>query len=140
MKLHAVEECGACERLENIGMCAFQQCSMIIEHISIPSTVRLIGVKTFCHHMWLKEVELSEGLENIDTAAFVMCVSLKCIQIPSTTSHQIDWSHDIWLLHTQLKEVELCKKLASEILYYTFGQEEILDCIKIPSLVKSLEL
>jgi hypothetical protein len=55
-----------------------------VTHIKVDPAVKEIGEKAFdgCHQ--LINVELNEGLEQIDDKAFRWCTSLESIIIPST--------------------------------------------------------
>lgn len=65
---------------------AFTVCTLL-QHISIPSTVKEIGRCAFLSCTQLVNVELREGLERIHEWAFRECSSLERIIIPSTVNN-----------------------------------------------------
>lgn len=68
----------------NIGHNAFSNCYEIgIESITIPSTVISIGDGAF-EYSTVKNLILSEGIENIGDFAFSYCRSIESIKIPSS--------------------------------------------------------
>jgi hypothetical protein len=57
--------------------------SAILE-ISIPGSVKKLGVRCFTESKQLSKVELNDGLEEIETCAFSYCPLLESITIPKT--------------------------------------------------------
>ncbi len=55
-----------------------------IREISIPSSVKKLGVRCFTESKQLSKVELNDGLEEIETCAFSDCPLLESITIPKT--------------------------------------------------------
>jgi len=67
--------------LEEIGDCAFSQCTSL-HAIVIPPLVKVIPFRAFYECSALTSVVLSEGLEEIGEGAFCGCTSLHAIIIP----------------------------------------------------------
>ena len=80
----------------------------------------------------LVEVELCEGLEEIEGIAFRDCTSLKRFKVPSTVK---EIGGDAFSECNQLVEVELCKGL-ERIESYAFCNCTSLKRFKVPSTVK----
>lgn len=57
-----------------------------LTEITVPSTVKKIGVSAFADDESLEKVTLSEGTEIIDGCAFMGCRALKTVAIPSTVT------------------------------------------------------
>ncbi|KAL3762363.1 hypothetical protein ACHAWU_003868 [Discostella pseudostelligera] len=72
-----------CDGLEKIIDNAFRCCSLL-ERITIPSSVKVIGKDAFLWCEKLTKVELHEGLEIVDDRAFRCCLSLDHFDAPST--------------------------------------------------------
>ncbi|MBR3598019.1 MAG: leucine-rich repeat protein [Clostridia bacterium] len=53
---------------------------------TVPDTVRLIDVQAFAYNYFIEEIVMSEGLSEINTAAFEGCKSLKFITLPESVS------------------------------------------------------
>ena len=71
------------ESVVGIGEHAFYNCDALT-YIRIPSSVKNIGRESFYDCAQLAFVDLSEGVETIDSYAFYSCPSLTHITIPST--------------------------------------------------------
>lgn len=70
------------EGIVEIGMSAFSQCNMT--KVSVPSSVKRIKFHGFNNCEKLKEIKLSEGLEEIADAVFFYCDKLQSIHIPQS--------------------------------------------------------
>lgn len=55
-----------------------------LKEVTIPSTIKEIGVEAFAHCTSLKKVLFVPGVKKINKYAFAHCTSLKKIEIPST--------------------------------------------------------
>lgn len=73
------------QSLENIGMCAFQLCTLL-PGVKIPEKVKTIPYQCFYRCDSLSSVELPEALETIEPRAFEGCHSLKNIYIPNSVT------------------------------------------------------
>ncbi len=73
------------EGLEEIGACAFFECTLLHE-IVFPHAVKVIQDRAFTLCSQLSCVVLGEGLEEVGEAAFEECTSLHEIFIPSIVS------------------------------------------------------
>ena len=76
-----------CEGLEQIPKDTFMCCNSL-KVISIPSSVKEIGIEAFSGCFQVMEVGLSEGIQKIDTSAFQYCFSLRNVALPSTLASQ----------------------------------------------------
>ena len=74
------------EGLHWIGNSAFYHCRLL-ESITLPSTITIIGGYAFEGCIKLNEVVLNEGLKTIDSFAFEGCKSLTSIKLPSTVTN-----------------------------------------------------
>ncbi len=70
------------EGLTNIGEGAFRGTS--VETLSLPTTLKAVGIGAFENCINLKSVILSEGVESIGEDAFFNCTSLKRITLPKS--------------------------------------------------------
>ncbi len=105
-----------------------------VTHVKVDPTVKVIGKDAFGCCYQLRNVELCEGLEQIDAWSFGFCTSLTSISIPSTVKVIGDEAFDCC---NQLRNVKLCEGL--EILDdHAFGNCIELERINIPSTVKRI--
>ncbi|MBQ8526820.1 MAG: leucine-rich repeat domain-containing protein [Clostridia bacterium] len=85
------------EGITAISNYMFVNCSEV-EEVTIPSTVKTIGMYAFMYCSSLKTVNMYEGLTEIRTGAFNGCDSLEAVEIPSTViainSNEISYSSD----------------------------------------------
>ena len=99
-------------------------------HISIPSTVEIIGPLAFSNCSRLIEVELCEGLQQIQQNAFLVCYSLERISIPSSVK---EIGFGAFMYCSQLRNVELGEGLEN-IGRYAFAYCGSLERIVVPSV------
>ena len=111
----------------------FHSCTSL-ESISIPSSVRDIGLCAFIGCTQLMNVELMEGLRCIIAGAFGFCTSLESISIPSSVR---DIGPCALNGCTQLMYVELCDGMEYIREEAFFGCTS-LRSISIPSTVKRI--
>lgn len=112
---------------------AFTDCEKLQE-ISIPSSVKEIGLISFSQCKELKEISLPSGLEKIGEAAFSGCESIKEISIPENVNEipeKCFWGC------SELENIELKEGIQ------TIGYEAFFNCyslkeITIPASVKSI--
>ena len=71
------------EGVTHLGDHMFRFCYDLAE-VSLPSTLKGIGVKTFEHCYSIKTITLPEGLEIIDVSAFQQCDGLIEVYIPNS--------------------------------------------------------
>ncbi len=110
----------------------FANCN--IKSINITSSVKVIGIGAFHNCKQLVEVTLCDGLEIIDTAAFVECTSLKSVAIPSTVK---TIGKGAFEKCEQFVEVTLCDGLET-IDGGAFNECTSLKSVAIPSTVKTI--
>ena len=72
------------EGVVSIGTGAFRWCGL--ETISLPKSLRKVGIEAFYNSNGLTDIVLPEGLETIGQRAFAACYGLKTIVIPSTVT------------------------------------------------------
>jgi hypothetical protein len=91
--------------LASMDQSAFMGCTLL-DRVSIPSTIKVIGDHAFLGCTHLMYVELSEGLERFDEGAFCKCTSLERIRIPSTVKVIFEYAfyHCTHLIHFELRE------------------------------------
>ena len=113
------------EGITKIDPQTFKDC-MELTTITIPRTVKAIGVSAFANCVSLKKIIFNEGLEEIEENAFTGCASLEEINFPST------------LRSIGLEAFSHCKNLKSLILpegllqmYSSYYNEDI-NNITIP--------
>lgn len=70
------------EGLVTIGESAFR--GTAIEQLSLPTTLKAIGISAFENCVNLNRVIISEGVENIGKEAFLNCLSLKSLTVPKS--------------------------------------------------------
>lgn len=121
------------EGLECIGACAFVNC-VLLSHINIPSSVKVIDGGAFLNCASLESVELPDGLEVLGKIAFRGCESLQSIKIPPRIKviDELTFADCIALQNVHLPEgLETIEEAAFQ---YCIS----LRHIKIPSTVREL--
>lgn len=75
--------------LEHIGDYAFAYCNKISGPLTLPSTVKHVGAYAFaqCHAM--TAIELSKGLESVDSRAFYQCIGVTEVNVKALTPPQL---------------------------------------------------
>ena len=76
------------EGLQEIGEQAFGYqngywCGMAASHIELPSTLKKIGKNAFAGSIFITDLYLPDGLEEIGELAFAQCNSLETVSIPA---------------------------------------------------------
>jgi BspA type Leucine rich repeat region (6 copies) len=105
-----------------------------VTHVKVDPSVKVIGMRAFSECSQLRNVDLNEGLEQIEAGAFYECTSLQRIVIPSTVKEIGSQAFDGCF---RLRKVELCEGLE------LIGDVAFEDCISlqrisIPSTVKEI--
>ncbi len=67
--------------VEEIDDSAFRNCEKLTS-VTLPDSVRRIGVRAFQSCYALKEIDLPNGLEEIGSSAFIWCSKLESVNIP----------------------------------------------------------
>ena len=97
--------------------------------ITLPSTIKNIGICAFDSCELLEEINLPEGLKTIGDSAFNECTSLKEITIPSTAGNL---GSDLFFGCTSLESVTFSEGITS-IPFGTFSNCESLKQVSLPS-------
>lgn len=125
--------------------------------IIIPDTLKKIGHEEFAYDNLLEEVVFEDGLEEIETGAFLNCASLKKVSLPSslkkiglgafrgcTTLKTVEFNEGLETIEDscftdckKLKEVVLPESV-KRIGYGTFSGCENLRKIEIPGSIKKI--
>ncbi|CAJ1968141.1 unnamed protein product [Cylindrotheca closterium] len=116
-----------------IGHRAFDTC-ILLQEVSIPSFVTIIGNLAFGDCRMLTTVKLSEGLKVLEGSSFYNCSSLKEVAIPSTVEVL---GPGIFENCVRLVRVKLPEGLKA-IEYSTFLYCKALQEVTIPSTVKRI--
>lgn len=75
------------EGIEVIGPSAFRNewgTDGMLEKVTLPSTIKVIGASAFSGRKSIKHIHLPEGLETIEESAFAGCTSLTTMILPET--------------------------------------------------------
>ncbi|MBP5331262.1 MAG: leucine-rich repeat domain-containing protein [Lachnospiraceae bacterium] len=102
--------------------------------ISIPSSVKKIGIDAFDGCEGLEEIIIAEGVESIASGAFSNCTALKSITLPSTIKELGD---GLFFGCEALETVVLSEGITA-IPDDTFSNCEALASIVIPSTLKTI--
>jgi len=116
-----------------MGDAVFASCTSL-ERITFPSTLAKISERTFFNCRSLTEIELHEGIQNIESDAFRSCSSLEYIVLPSTASEVGDCAFEHC---TSLKKVVLQEGI-QKIEKRAFHGCTSLDSIKFPFTVTEI--
>ncbi|CAJ1952250.1 unnamed protein product [Cylindrotheca closterium] len=102
---HALEEVEFSEGLEEIEASAFFDCRAL-RKVSIPSTVKCTGKRSFHRCTNLVDVQLKEGLVSIENSAFGVCTELGTMRLPSSVAiiEQSAFGHCRSLVSIELQE------------------------------------
>lgn len=60
--------------------------------VTIPGSVKSIGIRAFADCENLREIILSEGIERIESNAFTGCKKLRCVKLPSSLKEISGWA------------------------------------------------
>lgn len=63
-----------------------------IRSVTVPGSVKTIGMRAFADCRNLTSVTLREGIETIEPNAFTGCINLKSIRLPSSIKHITGWA------------------------------------------------
>ena len=124
----AIPSCG-----ELIGENAFSNCKSL-KYIVIPGSVKSINYMAF-EASSLEDVEILEGVEGIEAAAFVFCQSLKSITIPGSVK-VID--RTAFAACISLENVEISEGVKT-IKFGAFGLCRSLKRITMPHSIKDID-
>ena len=100
--------------VERIGVSAFEKCNL--KTVTLPSTVKTIGKYAYSYCSELTDIQLNEGLECIDDYAFLQCIGLTNITIPSTVNTMVN----AFTRCFSLKTVIVKRQQPADITYDTF--------------------
>lgn len=78
--------------------------------VTVPSTVTKLGVGAFEYCEYLKEIELNEGLKEIEAKAFYLCTGLETMKIPASVEKIADGS--VFCLLANCKKFEVAPENA----------------------------
>ena len=76
---------------EEICPCAYEG-NMNIRSVTVPGTVKTIGIRGFADCKNLTSITLCEGIETIESNAFTGCTNLKSIQLPASIKQITGWA------------------------------------------------
>lgn len=105
-----------------------------VTKITLPQTIRHIGIGAFSEMWALKEINIPEGVEEIDEYAFFVCSFLKDITIPGTVKKIGNYA---FARCDALEKVQICEGVL-EIGERAFRDCGILREIHIPKSVERL--
>lgn len=71
--------------VENIGLCAFTECSNLVS-VSIPESVTVIAGEAFADCTSLENIVIPNGVTDIGAWAFADCSNLKSVTLPESVS------------------------------------------------------
>ena len=109
-----------------------------IVKVLFDSSVTEVRERRFAERAHLKEVTFNEGLQKIGDGAFDNCVSLECIELPST---MIEIAAGAFLGCTSLRRVVLnegFKRIANGFFGGVFEGCVSLECIELPSTLTEM--
>ncbi len=122
------------EGMEYIPDGLFEECE-ILKNVSIPDSVKGIGLKAFYNCTNLQSINLPENLEFIDASAFYGCKSLRGIDIPDSIQ---EIGKQAFYGCEALEQIELPEGL-NYIAERMFQECVSLISISIPSSVERIE-
>ena len=95
----------AIDWMDSIGVYAFANCESLVG-ITFPGSLKRVEDGIFMGCTSLREVVLSEGIEEVGRSAFQRCHGLERVQLPSTLKELGSWAfEECWRLrHVELSE------------------------------------
>lgn len=95
----------AIDWMDSIGVYAFANCESLVG-ITFPGSLKRVEDGIFMGCTSLREVVLSEGIEEVGRSAFQRCHGLERVQLPSTLKELGSWAfEECWRLrHVELPE------------------------------------
>lgn len=97
-KTYTVSEIGYADKSREVAKC--------VEKLTIPSTIKVIGDKTFQNFLSLQEVSI-EGGYKIGANAFYNCPSLKKVEIKNEYNSNIEIGEKAFMLSMDLNSVQI---------------------------------
>lgn len=123
----------AIDWMDSIGVYAFANCESLVG-ITFPGSLKRVEDGIFMGCTALREVVLSEGIEEIGRSAFQRCHGLERVQLPSTLKELGSWAfEECW----RLRHVELPEGLET-MGDAVFRRCRRLERIRIPSTLRKV--
>lgn len=109
-------------------------CGTKIKSITIPASVKKIGVQAFAGCSQLESVNLSYGVESIDAMAFDTCTALKSINIPKSVTYIAEFA---FIRCKSLEKIDIPSNV-TRIGGWAFSDCTSLKTVTIPSSVSRI--
>lgn len=118
----------------NISSYAFENCDSLTS-VSIPDSVRIIGVRAFANSDGLQTITIPAGVEEIHDGAFKLCKALKTITLPPAAQLIGDSIFQGCIRLTSITLPENIERIEKD----TFNGCAALETVSIPTGVKYID-